>query len=128
MAMRTVLVVEDSKAEAEMLERGLRSALVRSAVVLVNTTTEAEAYLFSETDAAGSKASNPDLVMLDVKIPPEGGVELLRKLRSNAKTQSIPVVMMSGQLRDQDVQYLYQSGANSYLDKPVDFQEFISLI
>src|SRR5689334_19045052 len=102
MAQRTVLVVEDSEVEAQMLERGLRNAISRSAVVLVNTTTEAEKYLFLDD----GKRPNPDLVVLDVRIPPAGGMGLLKKLRSNARTRTIPVVMMSSHMADPDVEDL----------------------
>jgi two-component system response regulator len=128
MRLQTVLVVEDSEVEARMLERGLVGASLRNAVIVATTTTDAEQYLFTDSTLAGGNRPNPDLVVLDVKVPPAGGLALLQRMRADTRTKRIPVVMMSGALRDEDVQDLYNSGANSFLDKPVDFQEFISLI
>lgn len=127
MAVCTVLVVEDSEAEALILERGLRSAMPQGTIVHCATTTEAEDFLFHQPTSSYSK-THPDLVVLDVRVPPSGGMNLLEKLRQDDKTRSIPVVMMSSHMGDEAVQDLYRHGANSYLDKPVDFNEFISLI
>lgn len=125
--MRTVLVVEDSEPEARVLERALRDTIARSTIVLVRSTTDAEHYLFSDASFNGLR-TRPDLVVLDVKVPLAGGLDLLKKVRSDARTKAIPVLMMSGELGDQDVQELYRSGANSYLDKPVDSQEFVMMV
>ncbi|HVT12001.1 MAG TPA: response regulator [Fimbriimonadaceae bacterium] len=126
MAARTVLVVEDSDVESQMLEKGLRSSGSARTVVCVNSTTAAEGYIFAGSD--GGQGSVPDLVVLDVKVPPAGGLAFLKMLRSNERTRGVPVLMMSSEMRDQDVGDLYRSGANSFLDKPVDGQEFISLV
>src|SRR4051794_2392418 len=109
-----------------MLERGL-SSFVPANIVLVNSTTEAERYLFEESELTGERKPSPDLVMLDVKVPPCGGMDLLKKVRADARTSSIPVVMLSGQMREEEVRHFYQSGANSYLDKPDDFHDFIAM-
>ncbi len=124
-AARTVLVIEDSEVEAQMLERGLRGSGSARHVVCVNTTTAAEGYIFA---GSGRLGSIPDLVVLDVKVPPSGGLAFLKMLRSDERTRSIPVLMMSGEMGDQDLGDLYRFGANSFLDKPVDGQEFVSLV
>jgi two-component system, response regulator len=124
----TVMVIEDSELEAKMLERGLHAAISRTAVIHAHTTTEAEQYVFSESALAGGSQPNPDIVFLDVKIPPAGGIDFLKRLRADERTKSIPVIMISGQMREQDVRDLYLSGANSYLDKPVDCQEFMDVV
>jgi two-component system response regulator len=128
MANHTVLVVEDSEMEALMLERGLRQAIPRTTIVHCATTTEAEDYLFASLTTDTRSRQNPDLVVLDVRVPPAGGMNLLLRLRSDARTRGIPVVMMSSHMGDDDVNRLYHGGANSYLDKPVDFNEYVALI
>lgn len=126
MALRTVLLVEDSELEATMLAQGLSGAIPRSSVVHCATTTEAETYLFG--DPTPALRLNPDLVVLDVKVPPAGGDGLLVKMREHELTKSVPVVMMSSDMADGEVQKLYELGANSYLDKPVDYHEFLRLV
>lgn len=128
MSTRTVLLVEDSEAEAQMLERGLRSSDKTSTVVRVTTTTEAEVYISARTQTMDCRRVLPDLVVIDVKVPPAGGLAFLKMLRSDERTRGIPVLMMSGQLHDCDVQDLYRSGANSYIDMPLDGQEFVALV
>ncbi|MFI5384747.1 MAG: response regulator [Fimbriimonadales bacterium] len=128
MVWRTVLVVEDGEIDAKLLERALADKISRSAVVLVNTTTDAERYLFADGPGAGTRKGPPDLVVLNVKAPPSGGLDLLKKVRSDSRTRAIPVLAMSQELQDQDVRDLYRSGANSYMDRPVDFQEFVSMV
>jgi CheY-like chemotaxis protein len=126
MALRRVLLVEDSEVDALMLERGLREAVPRSAIVHCCTTTEAEQILFPEPRPTFH--SNPDLVVLDVRVPPAGGVSLLEKVRNHDSTKSIPVLMMSSDIGDLDVQDLYDLGANSYLDKPLEYSEFCRIV
>lgn len=128
MVLRTVLLVEDSLDEAQMLERALRSTISRSSVVHVTSTSDAESYLFAGDGASAKSKSFVDLVVLDVKVPPSGGLDLLRKVRANGNTRRIPVVMLSAQMPDEDVQDLYRSGVNSYLDKPIDADEFTSMV
>lgn len=111
-----------------MLERGLQGSDKASTVVCVSTTTEAEVYISSRTQTTGYGRVLPDLVVIDVKVPPSGGLALLKMLRSDERTRAIPVLMLSGQLLDGDVQDLYHCGANSYLDKPRDGQEFADMV
>jgi CheY-like chemotaxis protein len=125
---RTVLIVEDSESDAQMLERGLQSSVATHAVVIVDTTDAAEDYVFHDAAWAGGTRPNPDLIVLDVRIPPGGGVDFLDKIRSDVRTRTLPVVMVCGELRDQDVQDLYKHGVNSYLDKPLDSSEFSRLV
>jgi two-component system response regulator len=126
MALRRVLLVEDSEVDALMLERGLREAVPRSMVVHCGTTHEAEEVLFPHPQPP--LHSNPDLVVLDVRVPPSGGVSLLEKVRSNQSTKSIPVLMMSSDIPEDEIQALYNLGANSYLEKPLDYAEFCKIV
>src|SRR4051812_1445313 len=114
MGSRTVLVVEDSSDEAQILEEGLRGSIPRCSMVFCATTTDAEKYLFA--DPRATKAL-PDLIVLGVSMPPLGGLELLQKIRSNVRTKRIPVLVMSETMPEEHIRAIYRNGANSYLVK-----------
>ncbi len=123
MSTRTVLVIEDSESQAETLERGLRASMARSTVILVQNSEDAELTLFSGND----RALTPDLVVVDLPADSRG-VDLVKRVRADSRTKSVPVVTLSGDMDDRSIQDLYRSGANSYLDKPVDVQELVNVI
>jgi two-component system, response regulator len=125
---QTVLVIEDCELEAKMLERGLVATFSRTEIIHTQSTTQAEKYLFSDAELAGGDQPNPHIIFLDVRIPPAGGIALLQRLKADSRTKAIPVIMLSSQMRQEDVQDLYLAGANSFLDKPVDFQDFVDLV
>jgi len=125
MRMRLVLVVEDSETEAELLEEGLRDAIPRGAVVAIRSTSEAERYLFSES---GELSPAPSLLVIDTSHPGAPVEVLLRRVRADYRTKTIPVVMLSERLGDLEVQDLYRSGANSCLDRPLDSDQFVSMV
>lgn len=128
MATRTVLVVDSSEVEAQIVERSLRDSGSRIGIVLARTTLEAEMYLHSESLQAAAEKPTPDLILIDVNIPPIGGLELLKRIKSDNRTRWIPIVMMSERIGESDVQALYRAGANSYLDKPSDMRQFNAMI
>src|SRR5205085_1300387 len=99
---RTVLLIEDSEAEAQMLERGLRASVARGSIVIVSNTSEAEHYLFDEGLTLNLARPAPDLVVLDLSVSTGGGLEFIKRVRANARTRAIPVLMISDEMGDQE--------------------------
>jgi CheY-like chemotaxis protein len=89
---------------------------------------EALEYLFSEGEFAKRPGGNPKLVLLDMKMPRLGGLDVLRRLKADERTKLIPVVVLTSSAEDRDIIESYQVGVNSYLVKPVDFSEFTQVV
>lgn len=121
MEPRTILLVEDNADEAELARAALAESGLPHRLVVVEDGADALAYLL---DAASAARRAPDLVLLDLKLPGIGGLEVLRRLRADRRTTLLPVVVLSSSLEDADVRASYALGANSYVRKPVDFAEF----
>jgi two-component system response regulator len=123
-----ILLVEDNDADAEMTSRALRKGNVVNKVVRVHDGVEAIEFLFREGAFANRSGGNPRLVMLDLKMPRLGGIDVLRRLKADERTKLIPVVVLTSSAEEQDVVNSYQLGVNSYLVKPVDISAFSSVI
>jgi two-component system response regulator len=119
----TVLVVEDSPDDLELTLRALARAGTQLQVVVARDGVEALDYLF----AAGA-AALPRVVLLDVKLPRLGGIEVLRRIKSHPRTRHLPVVMLTSSAEDTDLRTCYDLGANSYVVKPVDIELFYSAV
>lgn len=117
-----VLLVEDSATDAELTMRALRRHLDPGAVHLVRDGAEALAFLF----ATGARM--PRLILLDLKLPKVDGVEVLRRLKSDPRTRTIPVVILSSSREPGDVLASYDVGANSFVVKPVEFDGFLGAV
>ena len=118
-----ILLVEDSDADAELTLRALRKARLANRVVWVKDGQEALDFLYSEGTYAGKPQSRPRLVLLDLKLPRLNGIDVLRRLKSDEKRKSIPVVMLTSSSEERDIVESYALGVNSYLIKPVDFNK-----
>ncbi|HLX12146.1 MAG TPA: response regulator, partial [Bacteroidota bacterium] len=103
----------------------LKEGNVKNEVVVARDGVEAVDYLFGTGPFAGRDLSQmPELILLDLKLPKIGGLEVLRRIRANPKTEFIPVIILTTSKEDRDQIEGYRSGANSYVQKPVDFNEF----
>ncbi|MDE2304894.1 MAG: response regulator [Gammaproteobacteria bacterium] len=122
-----ILLVEDSDADAEMALRALRKGKVPAKVLRVRDGVEALEFLFGGAQPR-SPAMGPKLVLLDLKMPRVGGIEVLRRIKSEEATRAIPVVIFTSSAEEQDVRDSYRLGANSFLVKPVDFPTFSEVI
>lgn len=118
-----ILLVEDSDADAELTLRALRKARLANRVVWVKDGQEALDFLYSEGSYADRPQSRPRLVLLDLKLPRLNGIDVLRRLKSDEKRKSIPVVMLTSSSEERDIVESYALGVNSYLIKPVDFNK-----
>src|SRR5665647_1947758 len=126
-AEHTILLVEDSPADEALTLRALKKANIVSRVVVARDGIEALEWLFRpETDGGATKM--PQLILLDLKLPKLDGHEVLKRIRSDVRTQLLPVVILTTSVEDNDRLEGYRLGANSYVRKPVDFTEFAQAV
>jgi two-component system response regulator len=124
-----ILLVEDSPTDAELTIRALKKRNLANHLVHVTDGQAALDFLFSTGPYAGRpKNEQPKVVMLDLKLPKINGIEVLRQLRANEQTKLLPVVIMTSSREDRDVLESYKLGANSYVVKPVEFENFAEAV
>jgi two-component system response regulator len=123
-----ILLAEDSDSDAELTLRALRKGNLVNKVLRVRDGVEALEYMFREGGFVNRPGSNPKLVLLDMKMPRLGGLDVLRRLRADERTRFIPVVVLTSSAEDRDVIESYHLGVNSYLVKPVNFAEFTQVV
>jgi len=123
-----ILLVEDSHADAEMTLRTLKKRGIANRVEWVENGVEALDFLFCEGRYAGRPAGQPRMVLLDLKMPKLDGLQTLQRMKADPRTRTIPVVMMTSSREEGDLLASYQHGVNSYVVKPVDFDEFAEMV
>lgn len=124
-----ILLVEDNIHDAEMTIRALNKVKLANNLVHVKDGEEALDFIFGTGQYAGRDIQQrPKVVLLDIKMPKVDGIEVLRQIKSNEATKSIPVVIMTSSREEQDVITSYQLGVNSYVVKPVNFEAFAAAI
>lgn len=116
-----ILLVEDSPLDAELTIRALKEGKLANAVEWVKDGQQALDYLFHEGAYADREVDLPQLVLLDLKMPRVSGIEVLKVIKSDARTRKIPVVIMTSSQEERDIAESYELGVNSYVVKPVDF-------
>ena len=123
-----ILLVEDSIDDAEMTIRALKKILANS-IVHLEDGQEALDYLFGKGKYIGRNLSmNPKVILLDIKMPRVDGIEVLRQIKTNTATQMLPVVIMTSSSAEQDMINSYSLGVNSYVVKPMNFENFAKAI
>jgi CheY-like chemotaxis protein len=120
-----ILLAEDNEADAEMTTRALRRQNLTNRLVWVKDGAEALDFIFRRGAYASRPAGLPKLVLLDLKMPKVDGIEVLRQIKSNEETRTIPVVMLTSSAEERDIVASYSLGVNSYVVKPVDFSKFV---
>lgn len=129
MSERIILLVEDNPNDEALTLRALKKSNILNPVVVARDGAEALDYLFSRGAHQGRKpAGSPELVLLDLKLPKVDGLEVLRQLRADERTKLLPVVVLTSSVEEQDVMRGYALGANSYVRKPVDFDQFVDAV
>lgn len=124
-----ILLVEDNPDHQELTLMTLAENNVLNEVVVANDGLEALDYLFGTGVHAGRDPRDvPALVLLDLKLPRLNGIEVLRRIRDDANTRLVPVVILTSSSEEEDVVASLESGANSYVRKPVDFSRFIEQV
>jgi len=122
-----ILLVEDNPDDIELTERAFRRSRLCNKVITRRDGQEALDYLFGE-DSDGKANPLPDVILLDLNMPRVNGLEVLDKMRSAVRTRSVPVVVLTTSDEQRDVVDSYQLGANSYIRKPVDTNDFFDAI
>lgn len=128
MEMRTILYVEDSQLDVELTKEVLKDNNIINPVVVANDGVEALEYLRCEGEYKGRKTGNPGMILLDLKMPRMDGLEFLAIVKSDEKFKQIPVVMLTSSREEQDLIKGYALGANAYVVKPVDFEDFAEIV
>ncbi len=122
MSNGTILLVEDNPDDEKLTLRAMEKKKVANPVVVVRDGQEAVNYLFDPAKTP------PAVVLLDLKLPKIGGLEILKRIRSDKRTHLVPVVVLTSSKEDTDLVASYDLGCNSYLRKPVDFDKFVEAV
>lgn len=126
---KVILLVEDNPDDVLLTERALRRNNIINTVIVAHDGQEAIDFLTGSGAYAGQPAENlPELVLLDLKLPKVGGLEVLRAIRANELTHRLPVVVLTSSAEERDIVSSYDLGANSYIRKPVDFDQFVEAV
>jgi two-component system response regulator len=124
-----ILLVEDNPADVKITQRALKESGVAVDLIVVRDGQEAVDYLFRQ----GGHANAPDwrspaLILLDLNLPRMNGREVLQRVRGNTELRNVPVVVLTTSRRQEDVEQMYASGANTYIEKPQDFNRFVQVL
>ena len=123
---KVILLVEDNQRDEALTLRALKKNNIGNNVIVARDGVEALDYLFGTGTHEGRDTNVlPQLVLLDLKMPKMGGLEVLQRLRNDQRTQRLPVVVFTSSSEDEDMIKSYDSGANSYVRKPVEFEQFL---
>jgi two-component system response regulator len=124
-----ILLVEDSPSDAELTMRALKQRNLGNRVVHVEDGVKALDFVFGRGEYAGRDVQkHPKVILLDLKLPRMNGFEVLRQLKADAKTENIPVVVLTSSTEERDVVESYRLGVNSFITKPVDFNKFLDAV
>lgn len=126
---KIILLVEDNPDDVKLTERALKKSHVFNKLVVAKDGVEALDYLFGTGMWAGRDLSDmPQVVLLDLKLPRIDGLEVLKKIREDERTKLLPVVILTSSKEEKDLLSGYALGANSYIRKPVNFNQFVDAI
>ena len=124
-----ILLVEDNPNDVELTLRALRKQNLDNKVFVVRDGAEALEFLFASGTYSARKIDfKPKVVLLDLKLPKVDGIEVLRRVKADERTRSIPIVMLTSSQEERDVLETYRLGVNSYIVKPVDFSNFVHAV
>ena len=124
-----ILLVEDNPHDAEMTIRALKKANLANKLIHLKDGAEALDFIFAKGAFSDRQIENkPKVILLDIKMPKVDGIQVLKQIKSNDTTKTIPVVIMTSSKEEQDVITSYNLGVNSYVVKPVDFEGFAKAV
>ncbi|MBD2570347.1 response regulator [Anabaena lutea] len=124
-ATNTLLIVEDNPDDVELTLLAFEKSVLQENIVIARDGVEAINYLFSNDSSADPL---PDLILLDLQLPRINGLEVLRQIRSHSRTRLLPIVILTTSHEESDRLQGYGLGCNSYIRKPVDYDEFVNVI
>jgi len=126
---KPILLVEDNPSDADLTKRALARGHISNVLVIAEDGQEALDYLFGTGAYIGRDVTQlPAVVLLDLKLPRVDGLEVLRRIRTETLTRRMPVVILTSSKEEQDLAASYDLGVNSYIRKPVDFEQFAQAI
>jgi len=120
-----IIIVEDNPSDAELLLRVFRKHKLANDIVLLKDGAQALDY-FLQGDPV--RRSRPRVVILDLKLPKVSGIQILKQIKSDERTRTIPVVVLTSSQEERDIVESYKLGVNSYIVKPVDFEQFVEAV
>lgn len=124
-----ILLVEDTEADAELAIRALKKRNFANHLVWVKDGAEAVDFIFgTEAYAGRSVDAGPKVILLDLRLPKLSGIEVLRRIKADERTRNIPVVVLTSSNEETDLEECYRLGVNSYVSKPVEFDEFSKVV
>jgi len=126
---KVILLVEDNPDDVALTERALKKNNIINTVVVAHDGQEALDFLTGTGAFEGAATDElPEVVLLDLKLPKVNGLEVLRAIRSDERTHRLPVVILTSSVEERDIVSSYDLGANSYIRKPVDFDQFVEAV
>ena len=129
MEEKAILLVEDNPNDVDLTKRALQKANIVNKLVVAEDGVEALDYLFCTGRYAGRNPCElPQVILLDLKLPKIDGLEVLKRIRANPKTKLLPVVILTSSKEESDLVTGYSLGANSYIRKPVNFNQFAEAV
>ncbi|MBI2416932.1 MAG: response regulator [Ignavibacteriales bacterium] len=129
MVNKTILLVEDNPDDVELTLHALKKNNIKNEVVVVYDGAEALDFLFGTGKFSGRDLTNmPTVILLDLKLPKIDGLDVLKQIRSDERTKFLPVVILTSSKQEQDIINGYSLGVNSYVRKPVDFNQFAEAV
>jgi two-component system response regulator len=127
--VEVILLVEDNPDDERLTIRALKKQNIENEIIVAHDGVEAIDYLFGQGKYEGRNLDKmPQVVLLDLKLPRLNGLDVLKRIRADERTHSIPVVVLTTSNEERDIVESYHLGANSYVRKPVDFAEFVEAV
>jgi CheY-like chemotaxis protein len=126
--LKDILLVEDNSNDVELILMVFQKNRIANQVVVVRDGAMALDYLYREAQYAQRREGNPAVILLDLKTPRDEGLEVLRRVKSDAKLKTVPVVILTSSLENRDLVEGYLLGANAYVVKPVQFRQFVDVV
>jgi two-component system response regulator len=124
-----ILLVEDNPDDVELALRALKENNLANHIEVVRDGAEALDFIFGTGAYSGRRVENtPKVILLDLKLPKVDGLEVLRRIKGDPRTQVTPVIMLTSSREERDIVESYQLGVNSYITKPVDFEQFVEAV